>query len=879
MSRDDQHPIPPSDGDAAAPRAPSDWLRRIRERGAGVTRYEVRDEIGRGGMGVVRRVWDDELRRTLAMKILAVGEGEHTPPPDSKLLGRFFEEAQITGQLDHPGVVPVHELGADANGRPFFTMRLVKGRDLHEMFALAKSAASGWTRTRAIDVLLKVCDTMAFAHQKGVLHRDLKPANIRVGDFGEVYVMDWGLARVMGRPEARDIRLHDVGAAPRTLVQSDRRRAAEGLVSDPELYTLDGDVVGTPAYMSPEQARGEIERLDVRSDVYSIGAMLYHLLTGRPPYATAEGPMRQDLVLIALLEGPPKALQTLAPDAPPELAAICEKAMAREPDRRYASTKELADDLRAYVETRVVRAYATGPIAELGKWMRRNRALAAALVAVVLALAIGLGFALSEKARADANAEAANAAAHRAQRERSNVLRLSAFQELDDLRADAARLWPADPELAKELDAWLARAHALVAGLDPDPKSDDEGHRARLAELRARGTKNAAGEWTFADEEDRWWHAQLTRLIEAIEAFADPKTGWIDGLAPEFAWGVARRAAFARELRERSLDGAAVAARWKEALASIADRAASPRYGGFTLAPQLGLVPLGRDPESGLWEFTDLASGEIPTRAPNGRLVVDGKAALTFVLIPRGSFSMGAQAQDPAAANYDPAARAGDGPVREVAIEPFFLAKYEMTQGQWSRLVGANPSYFAVGYRDPSGVVDERHPVEQVAWLETWNTLRRFGFELPSSAQWEYAARAGTSTAWSTGSDLHALEGSANLCDADAVAAGVPWRPAEEWLHDGHVVHAPVGSFRPNAFGLFDVHGNVFEWCRDALAADSAAIDAAGEKDPRFATISRVMRGGSFGDPAVFARSGLRAELAGDSKNYILGVRPMRRVR
>ena len=172
------------------------------------SRYVFKGEIGRGGMGVVLRVFDAELRRTLAMKVVLGSGGASTgdtPAVDPEQLSRFLEEAQVTGQLDHPGVVPVHELGVDQDGQVYFTMRLVKGRTFREVIDLVHQEGEGrgesWAITRALGHLLKVCEAMAFAHDKGVVHRDLKPANVMVGEYGEVYVMDWGIARVHGRED------------------------------------------------------------------------------------------------------------------------------------------------------------------------------------------------------------------------------------------------------------------------------------------------------------------------------------------------------------------------------------------------------------------------------------------------------------------------------------------------------------------------------------------------------------------------------------------------------------------------------------------------------------------------------------------------------
>ena len=187
-------------------------------------------------MGTILRVWDGDLRRNLAMKVMhGRGVGSSSPGEgaggavDQERLGRFLEEAQITGQLDHPGVVPVHDLGIDSKGRCYFTMRFVRGRELKEVFDLAREHKEGWTRTKVLGAILKVCEAMAYAHSKGVVHRDLKPANVMVGRFGETYVMDWGLARVLGRHDSHDLRLkpQPQDASAMSLVRTVRRDETE----------------------------------------------------------------------------------------------------------------------------------------------------------------------------------------------------------------------------------------------------------------------------------------------------------------------------------------------------------------------------------------------------------------------------------------------------------------------------------------------------------------------------------------------------------------------------------------------------------------------------------------------------------------------------
>ena len=334
-----------------------------------VGRYRTIGELGRGGMGVVFEVHDRELDRHLAKKVIL------DPAATPAALRRFLNEARVTARLEHPGIVPVHDIGIDERGRAYFTMAMVRGQDLSQVLRAARDApdppSPGRTRARILQILVRVCEAVAFAHSRGVVHRDLKPSNIMVGPFGEAYVMDWGLARTAAGAHPSP---EEAGSPP------------DPVGIPPSADTLAGDVLGTPAYMAPEQARGDLEAVDARSDVYALGAILYRLLAGHAPYAT--GPESQrDTVLERVLTSRPDPLPAGIPD---ELVAICNKAMAREPEHRYASAVHLGDDLRAFLELRVVSAHEHGRFADLRKWVRRNRGLTAAAALAVLALTAGL---------------------------------------------------------------------------------------------------------------------------------------------------------------------------------------------------------------------------------------------------------------------------------------------------------------------------------------------------------------------------------------------------------------------------------------------------------------------------------------------------------
>jgi len=842
----------------------ADVLVRLAGRGAPATRYRLEGEIGHGGMGAVLGVWDEDLRRHLAMKVMLAKSAGATPDP--KLLARFLEEAQVTGQLDHPGIVPVHELGLDAEGRVYFTMKLVKGKTLRDVFDELARGEGGWTQARVLSLLLKVCEAMSYAHAKGVIHRDLKPANVMVGRFGEVFVMDWGLAKVIGHEDAKDLRIRSAPVLT-SEIKSDRHEHV-GEAPDSPLYTMDGDVVGTPAYMPPEQAAGRVEEIGPAADVYALGAMLYHLIAGHMPYLLPGTRATNYAIWRWVQEGPPKTLHQLSPSTPAELVAICEKAMSREISARYPDMAALAEDLAAYVEGRVVRAYEAGAWAEAKKWVRRNTALAAALAAGVLVLVAGLATSSGLYVRAENNAQQAFTNAEAAKKQEriataraDDVLRLSALQDLQGLIDEADALWPPHPESIASYGDWIRRAQALVAELPQ--------HRAKREELQVPAPA-AAEEPRLAERESQWWVAQLTKLIAELEGL---QSGLLapDATTAEHGWSVAKRLAFAQELESGFAAGGAYASAWERDLPAL-----HAAYPGLDLEVQLGLVPIGSDPQSGLWEFAHLATGEPAQRGVDKQLVLTESTGAVLVLIPGGKFWMGAQSSDPSGQNYDPEARVEEGPVHEIEVSAYFLSKYELTQGQWLQLTHSNPSYYTASTAN----VTPLHPVEQMTWLECQRWLPRFGLALPSEAQWEYSARAGTDTPWWTGAERESLQEhhATNLADQAAAEAGAPWPEIHAW-DDGHALHAPVGTYAPNAFGLHEVHGNVWEWCLDGFEPNF--YSSSPSKDPVASwedSDYRVYRGGGFAHTATHARTTMHAYCLPADGDDSLGVRPARAV-
>jgi serine/threonine protein kinase len=293
------------------------------------TRYRVIEKIGQGGMGTVFLAEDSELQRKVALKVMSLVDSS------GDLTSRMWKEARILAQLEHPGIVPVHDVGSLSDGRVFYAMKYVQGSRLDLL------PRKGTTQTELLRLFEKICEAVAFANAHGVIHRDLKPENIMVGPFGEVLVMDWGIAKVMQQSEIKPVSI------------SPPQKASD---------TEHGTVIGTRGYMSPEQERGE-SSLDQRADVYSLGAILYFLLTGEHPYSQ---PVQ------------------VPSQIPKRLGAVCRKAMAASPEDRYKSGDELASDIAKFVDHQPVSAYRENPIERAARWIDRNRFVVYLIVTYLL---------------------------------------------------------------------------------------------------------------------------------------------------------------------------------------------------------------------------------------------------------------------------------------------------------------------------------------------------------------------------------------------------------------------------------------------------------------------------------------------------------------
>ncbi len=866
--------------------------------------YRLLGELGRGGMGIVYLAKQETVGRFVALKLFPPALAQ-----DAVASARFEREIAALGRCDHPNVVKVIAAGK-AERTSYYAMELVTGTtlaglvdSLPETHSLAEAISVAAAKDRESfeglpdlpkvstptapesprpssrrNALREIADMMAQAaegvhhlHEHGILHRDLKPANLMVSaEDQRVVVMDLGLAAVEGTSVTQD----------------------------------QDAVLGTLRYMAPEQLIRSATEVDRRSDIYSLGATLYELVTSKPVHDGDSQPR----IIQQVLHEDPKRASAVADDVPPDLDAILLRCLSKNPNERYPTAIDLAHDLECFARGEPVTARV--PTAREQVWRlvvkyRTYLGLVAAALVALISLAVVSFVKISQ--------------------ERRDVLRLSDLESLETLRVAERSLWPAFPSKVPEMRAWIEEARALTSRIDM--------HRARLEALQQRPSvtsrtganggpaattavedalesernqvssglqaafekndaeallrlsrerseidetlasfESSGGTRTidFVSDEDQWWHDTLEELVAELAEFEGSTIPSVE-----------RRLQGALTLEAMMAERADS---WKRA---ITDIETSDHYGGLEITPQMGLVPIGRDPVTGLEEFAHLESGEVPERDEDGSLRIGEASAIVFVLLPGGSFVMGSESPDlsypdripDVEVRFDSHAQREEAPCHAVSLDPFFLSKYEVSQAQWTRLTGSNPSRYSMESEIPGVLITPLHPLESVSWIVANTVLERRGLRLPTEAQWEYGARGGTDTIWWTGDDEQSLRGACNIADRTArnarIIQGIEF---DAWLDDGYVLHSPIGSFAANPFGLHDTIGNVWEWCRDRYGEYRRPTRAGDGERFMFDTENRVTRSGHYLRDATYARSSNRDFQLYTSSHGGLGVRPARLV-
>ena len=905
-------------------------------------RFERQHFLDSGNLGEVFFAKDTELNRTVVTKYI-----RPEMSADSLKQALFHLEGEVTGSLEHPSVVPVYGLGKDTKGRLYYAMRYVRGKKLSRVIAEYHRKEAG-LKQEALTGLLQnfqaVCLAIEYAHSKGVLHCDIKPDNIMIGDYGEVFVVDWGLvvvcSDVKDPSDMHEMETLDPGVIP---PYKPSELASSGL------HEQQGGsrraVGGTPAYMAPEQFTAtmseDISLVTPKADIYALGSTLYHILTGKAPHLPKEGVKESpDAFYFRITTGMIPTPREKDASIPKLLEQIVLKAMQVEPSDRYASARELAEDIKRYVSDEPVHAYQESGLEKSRRWVRKNRSLVgAAMVMLLLVAMVAIGFVImfaqfnreleekneklaAERDRANNNEELAQQklADNKKAQEEAEAYKLRVIQianELEMVLIPAGKFMMGSPESEKGRDNAETQHEVTITkpfymGKYEVTQEQYEAVVGNNPSVRTKGTKLPVTEVSWDDCQDfikklndktgggyrlpteaEWEYGcragtttaysygdSLTNSdanigsgrIAVVGSYSPNAFGLYDMHANAWEWcndwygslqdgevadpkgpvtgtkRILRGGCFYDVLNARSS--------FRGALTPTARI-----NNGFRLARTMNIEGLS---ESDIKEFLLIAKKEEEAKAKKD--VEEAKAkkdveeatvreaqkktakslnkelnektdlgkgiTLEMVLIPAGKFMMGSPESEKGRRNNEKQ--------HEVTLtKPFYMGKYEVTQEQWEVVMGNNPS-------ETKGA---KLPVTNVTWQDCQEFIKKLNeknagvYSLPTEAEWEYACRAGTTTAYSFGKNI-------TKDDANWGAVNMP--------NNIKV----VGSYKANAFGLFDMHGNVWEWCEDWKADYPPELESLIDPKGPVTGTNRLLRGGSFAnyEGALNVRSSYRLD-------------------